>query len=263
MANRPVALVTGASSGIGAAFARQLAVRQHDVIVVARDHERLDRLAEETTALGAAVERMAVDLTDPQQLAAVEKRLSDPAAGPVDILVNNAGHGSTGCFHELSLDDEVHQIELNVVALVRLTHAALAAMVPRRGGGILNVSSVEGFLPAPRNATYCASKAYVTSFTEAVHEEVAPDGVRVTCVCPGLTRTEFQDRAGVDVSGFPGFLWMDANAVAKAALACLDRNQALCVPGPHNRAAVEFLQVAPRAVVRRMAGRFVRPSGVP
>jgi short-subunit dehydrogenase len=259
MANRPVALVTGASSGIGAAFARQLAARRHDVVLVARDRGRLESLVKETTAQGVEAEYLAVDLSVPDQLSAVEARLSD-AVRPIEVLINNAGHGSTGSFHELSLDDEVRQIQLNVVALVRLTHAALSTMVPRRQGGILNVSSVEGFLPAPHNATYCATKAYVTSFTEAVHEEVASDGVRVTCVCPGLTRTEFQDRASVNVSGIPNFLWMDAEAVAKAGLACLERNQALCVPGPHNRAAVEFLQVAPRAVVRRMAGRFIRPS---
>lgn len=259
MAHRPVALVTGASSGIGAAFARQLAARQHDLVLVARDRGRLESLVKETTAQGVDAEYMAADLRVTEQLTSVEARLSDPLR-PIEILINNAGHGSTGRFHELSLDDEVRQIQLNVVALVRLTHAALSPMAARRQGGILNVSSVEGFLPAPHNATYCATKAYVTSFTEAVHEEVASDGVRVTCVCPGLTRTEFQERASVNVNGIPGFLWMDADAVAKAGLACLERNQALCVPGPHNRAAVEFLQLAPRAIVRRMAGRFIRPS---
>ena len=259
MANRPVALVTGASSGIGAAFARQLAARQHDLVVVDRDREGLESLVKETAAHDVEAECMVVDLGVSDQLAVVERRLSDPVRR-VDILINNAGFSSSGPFHELSLDEQMRQIQVNVVAVVRLTHAALSTMVPRRGGGILNVSSVEGFLPAPGNATYSATKAYVTSFTEAVHEEVASVGVRVTCVCPGLTRTEFLERAGVDFSGLPGFLWMDPDPVAKAGLNCLDRNQALCVPGPHNRVAVEFLQLAPRAIVRRMAGRFIRPA---
>jgi hypothetical protein len=259
MQKRPVALVTGASTGIGAAFARELTARRHDLVVVARDRRRLDQLAEETTAHGVDVECMVADLSDSEQLRTVEKRVSDPAR-PMEIVINNAGHGSTGRFHQLSLDEELRQIQLNVVALVRLTHAALSTMVPRRGGGIINVSSLEGFMPAPNNATYCATKAYVTSFTEAVHEEVASKGVRVTCVCPGLTRTEFQERAAVNVSGMPGFLWMDADAVAKAGLNSLARNQAVCVPGLHNRATAEFLQLVPRAIVRRLAGRFIRPG---
>ena len=259
MSNRPTALVTGASSGIEAGFARELAARQHYLVIVARDRKRLNQLAKETTALGVKVEITAADLTMSEQLATVEKRVSDPAR-PLEVLINNAGHGSTGRFDELPLDEEVRQIQLNVVALVRLTHAALSTMVPRHRGGILNVSSLEAFLPAPHNATYCATKAYVTSFTEAVHEEVASQGVRVTCLCPGLTRTEFQERAQVNVTGLPGFLWMDSDEVARAGLTSLDRNEAVCVPGLHNRAAAGFLRVAPRTIVRRAAGLFIRPS---
>ena len=143
------------------------------------------------------------DLTDPEQLQTVEDRCHDDDA-PIDVLVNNAGFGTFGPFHTLDLDTEVREIQLNVVALVRLTHAAATEMVPRGKGGILNVSSLAGFQPGPSNATYGATKAFVTSFTEAVHEELKGTGVSVTVLCPGFTRTGFQAAANVPASEFPG-----------------------------------------------------------
>src|SRR5439155_3448150 len=220
MADRPIALVTGASSGIGAAFARQLAERGHDLVVVARDVTRLEKLAADLP--GVDVEVMAADLQQPQQLAAVEARLA-ATDRPVDKLINNAGYGTAGNFHELEADREIGQIELNVNALVRLSHAAARAMVPRHRGGILNVGSVGSFQPGPFNATYSATKAFVLSFSEAIHEELRPHGVHVTCLCPGFTRTEFQERAGITDIASPGFLWQDADTVARIGLRALDR----------------------------------------
>jgi short-subunit dehydrogenase len=250
MANDRTALVTGASSGIGEAFASQLAARGHRLVVVARDLGRLERVAHELErAHHVDIEVLAADLRVPEELARVEARV---AAGerPVDVLINNAGHGSRGPFHELELSAESGQIGLNVTAVVRLTHAALAAMVPRRAGAILNVSSAAGFQPAPFNAVYAATKAFVTSFTQAIHEEVAAQGIKVSCLCPGFTRTGFQQAASVNADWLPSFAWSTAEGVASAGLAALDRNQAMSVPGWPNKLAARLLPLLPRGLVR-------------
>jgi short-subunit dehydrogenase len=255
---RPIALVTGASSGIGEAFARLLAERGHDVVLVARDQGRLEALAKELeSAHGTQAEVLPADLTDPAQLERVEARCRDQAA-PVEILVNNAGFGTFGAFHTLDLDAEVREIQLNVVSLVRLTHAAAVAMTARGGGGILNVSSLAGFQPGPQNATYAATKAFVTSFTEALHEEMQGTGVSVTVLCPGFTRTGFQDAANVPASAVPGFMWQEADEVARAGLDALARNHATVLPGLLNKTLGTFTQMAPNALTRRLAGRVIK-----
>jgi short-subunit dehydrogenase len=261
MATRPVALVTGASSGIGNAFATELAARGYDLVVVARDGERLKQLATALSqAHGTDVEVLRADLLVADDVASVERRLSATGAPdsehdgrPVDLLVNNAGFGTGGNFHELPLDAEIDQIELNVVAVVRLTHAALGAMVARRAGSVINVASIGAFQPSPKVATYSATKAFVLSFTEAVHEELAGTGVKVMALCPGFTRTEFQDRAGLHGSAMPNFVWQSAEQVVAAALRDLEHGRALCVPGPLNKATASFTRVLPRVAVRKMA----------
>jgi short-subunit dehydrogenase len=203
MAERSVALVTGASGGIGRAFALALAERGHDVVLVARDTARLEGVAKEIReGAGAGAEILTADLTDPVGLATVEARVSD-AARPVDLLVNNAGFGTYGTFSELPVERETQEIQLNVVALVRLTHAALGGLVERGRGGVINVASIGGLQPTPGYATYGATKAFVISFTEAIHEELKGTGVRAMALSPGFTRTEFQDNAGVDPSEVP------------------------------------------------------------
>src|SRR4051812_46698592 len=210
---RPVALVTGASSGIGQSFATLLARDGHDLVLVARDAGRLDALAKELDQQhGAASEILAADLTDREQLGRVEARLRGAPA--IDVLVNNAGFGTFGKFHELDIDGEDREVQLNVTALMRLTHAALQPMVQRGKGRVLNVSSVAGVQPVPGDATYAATKAFVLNFTEAVHEELQGTGVHITVVCPGFTRTEFQERASYDAGRVPGFMWQDADEVA-------------------------------------------------
>ncbi len=185
---RRSALVTGASAGIGAAFAEALAREQYDLVLVARRADRLEELAKRLRdARGVAIEVLAADLTDGAGLARVVARVEE---GPPDLLVNNAGHGSFGNFAELDIDREVGEIQLNVVALVRLTRAALPGMIRRGHGAIINVSSMAGFQPMPFNATYGATKAFVNSFTEALHEELRGTGVRVQALCPGFTRTD-------------------------------------------------------------------------
>jgi short-subunit dehydrogenase len=255
---RPIALVTGASSGIGEAFARLLAERGRDVVLVARDEGRLEALAKELeTAHGAGSEVLAADLTDPVQLERVEARCRDDAA-PVDILVNNAGFGTFGAFHTLDLDAEVREINLNVVALVRLTHAAAVAMAARGHGGILNVSSLAGYQPGPMNATYGATKAFVTSFTEAVHEEMKGTGVSVTVLCPGFTRTGFQKTANAPAESVPGFMWQEADEVARAGLDALAKNHASVMPGVVNKTLGTFSQMAPNMLTRNIAGKIIK-----
>ncbi len=254
---RPVALVTGASAGIGEEIARQLATRAHDLVLVARDRARLEALGKELESVhGASCEILVADLTVEADLARVEAR-----AANVDVLVNNAGFGTFGSFHELDVDVETREIRLNVVALVRLTHAAAAAMAARGRGGILNVSSLAGFQPGPSNATYSATKAFVTSFTEAVHEELRGTGVSVTVLCPGFTHTEFQARANVPANAIPGFMWQQAPEVARAALDGLAHNRAVVIPGAVNRVLGTFSSITPHSITRRVGAMVLRRAG--
>jgi short-subunit dehydrogenase len=253
---RATALVTGASAGIGTEFARQLAP-DRDLVLVARDAARLEALAKELReACGAEVEVLAADLVDPDRLAAVEARLADRDR-PIDLLVNNAGFGTVGPFHELPVDGEDRMVRLNVLALVRLAHACAAPMVERGSGGILNIASLGGLAPVPRMATYGATKAFVVSFSQALHEELLGTGVRVSCLCPGFTRTEFQERAGV-TGGGPAMLWADAPAVARAGLCGLAKNRALVVHGAINSTAATLTKLSPSALARKVSGQIMR-----
>ena len=258
-ARRRHALVTGASTGIGACFAESLAAEHYDLIIVARSRDRLEKLASRLRdSHGVAVEPMAADLTDTAQLRAVEAVVADAKA--LDLLVNNAGFGNFGRFDSLDADREELQIRLNVVALVRLTRAALPRMIARGRGAVINVSSLAAFQPAPYNATYGATKAYVNSFTEALHEELRGTGVRLQVLCPGFTRTEFQRRAGVDTSGVPAFAWMTPEAVVQASLEGLRRGEIICVPGLGYRALATLTSAVPRSLARRVAGMLTRSS---
>ena len=253
------ALVTGASSGIGAAFARALAGRGDDVVLVARSEARLKELATELESEhGVSAEVLDADLESDEGVARVEARLRD-AARPIDLLVNNAGFGTAGAFHELPVEGEVAEIRLNVVALVRLAHAALGPMVERGHGGVINVSSVGAYQPTPNSATYAATKAFVSSFTNAIHEELNGTGVKAMVLAPGFTRTEFHVRAEIEnTDSMPGFLWQTADEVAKAALKSYDRGRAVCVPGAMNTVAAAFSGSMPAGVTRKIAGMVTK-----
>lgn len=252
------ALVTGASSGIGEGFARELAARGASLVLVARRTDLLEGLAAELRDRGGVgVEVLTADLTKPDQLRVVEERLADPAR-PVELLVNNAGFGTRGRFADLPLDREEAQIRLNVLALVRLTHAVLPQMVERRHGGVLNVSSMAGHVAAPFNATYCATKSYVTTFSESLHGEVASRGVHVTALCPGFVRTDFQATANTATGGIPGFAWMEVEPVVRAALAAVSAGRAVCVPGGQYKAVAPFTRVLPRGLLRTLVARVWR-----
>jgi len=256
-----VALVTGASAGIGRAFAAGLAARGHDLVLAARDEARLEELARELTAAhGVAADVLAADLLTDEGVTAVAERLAD-ADRPIDLLVNNAGFGTYGRFVELDVTREVDEVELNVVALLRLTHAALGAMELRRAGAILNVASLAAYQPNPVSATYGATKAFVHSFTHAVREEARGTGVTVMLVCPGYTHTEFHDRAGLGPTDVPEFIWQSADTVVAAALRDLDRGRSVSIPGVLNQAAAALSSAAPASITRRVAGLVIKRSG--
>jgi uncharacterized protein len=251
----PVAVVTGASSGIGAAFARVLAARGHNLVLVARNEARLSELARALAVEhSTTAEALSADLETDAGVERVAERLRD-AARPVELLVNNAGFGTTGRFHELPVEQERAEIRLNIVSLVELTHAALGPMVERGHGGVINVSSVGAYQPTPLSATYAATKAFVSSFTNAVHEELRGTGVKVMVLAPGFTHTEFHLRAGVgNKEQMPGFLWQSADEVASTAMKAYDRGRAVCVPGAMNAVAAAFSGSMPAGVSRRVAG---------
>ncbi|MGI8810280.1 MAG: SDR family NAD(P)-dependent oxidoreductase [Acidimicrobiales bacterium] len=258
MARWPVALVTGASSGIGRAIAVQLAADGSDLIVVARRRDRLEALAGELRhAHGVQVDVLVADVTVPEELATVEERLRH-GAPPVDLLVNNAGAGGQGAFADIPLDWQESQIRLNVLAPVRLTHAALEGMLARSQGGILNVSSIAGLQPMPHVATYAATKAYLSSFSHALHEEVRHRGVTVTNLLPGFTRTEFHEAAGMNRSIVPGLAWMKADTVARSGLRAVARGRAQCVPGLLYRVLTGISNVTPWSLSRRILGAVLR-----
>jgi uncharacterized protein len=250
------ALVTGASTGIGAAIATDLARRGTDLVLVARSADKLEQLAERLASEhGVVTEVLPADLVDPEQRAAVEDRLR-ATSDPVDLLVNNAGFGQTGPFLDSSPDQAAGAIELNTIALTRLTHAVLPRLVEAGHGGVLNVSSVGSFQPVPQMAVYAATKAYVSSFTEALHEELRGSGVHITALCPGFTRSDFVEAAGAEdaASRIPGFLWQDAEPVAEAGVEAVRRGRAKVVTGSLNQLAASLSSVTPARVKRRFVG---------
>jgi short-subunit dehydrogenase len=242
------ALVTGSTSGIGLEFARQLAARGHDLVLVARNAERLREVAVELEAsYGVQTEVLVADLADRTALAAVEQRLADPTR-PVEILVNNAGFGLKGRFLDNEVDREQEMLDVLVTAVLRLSHAALGAMVARGSGAVVNVSSVAGYLP---RGTYGAAKAWVSSFSRWAHQEYGPHGVQVMALAPGFVRTEFHQRMDVDRGSAPGFLWMDAAELVREALADLGAGKGLSVPSRRYKAIVAISRLVPTRMLQR------------
>jgi uncharacterized protein len=244
-----VALVTGASAGLGVEFARQLSKRGYSLVLAARRKERLNELAKE---LGNA-RAVAIDLSTKD---AAVKLMADLAANGeiVDLLVNNAGFGLIGSFAELDAKRERQMIDLNVGTLADLCRSVVPAMIERGCGGIVNVASTAAFQPGPNMAVYFATKAFVLSLTEALHEELKAHGINVTCLCPGPTRTEFGDVAGFGGNGLFDKVAMNAAEVVEAGLKGLDSNHAVVVPGWMNKVTAASTRFAPRPIVRKIAG---------
>lgn len=253
----PTALVTGASSGIGAAFVRHLATRRYHLVLVARNRPRLEDSRAALRAAGApGVEIVGADLTDRQQRSGVCARLADDDI-PIDLLVNNAGMSLGKSFLVATQDELVDQLELNVTAVMTLTHAVLPGMIARHRGGIINIASIAGMLPG-RGSTYSASKAWVTAFTEGIAMSLHGTGVRTVAVCPGYVRTEFHERAEIDMAGTPKFLYTDVNTVVTQAMSALATGRTVVVPGGLYKTVAAAAKIAPRSLVRRVAYRFDR-----
>lgn len=250
---RPIALITGASAGLGATFARHLAAEGYDLILVARRAAALEKLAAE---LPVRSEILVADLTTDEGTSRVCDRL---AAGDVDLLVNNAGFGTRGFFFEADPAPQEAMHRLHVLAVERLTRAALPSMVARKAGGILNVASVAAFLSGAGNISYCATKAWMVVFTEGLYLELKNLGspVQVQALCPGYTYTEFHDVLGVDRSSLMGkSWWMDADTVIAESLRGLKTGKLLVIPGARYKAVAALGRFLPRWVLIKAAGRF-------
>lgn len=247
------ALVTGATAGIGHEFARQLAERGQDVVLVARDRARLEDVSDELSrAYGVQTEILVADLADRAQLDSVAARIADPDR-PVELLVNNAGFGLKTAFLRSDVTDEVRMLDVLCTAVLVLSHAAGRAMSARGSGGIINVSSVAGFAAM---GSYSAAKAWVTTFSESLAADLTGTGVTVTALCPGFTHTEFHERANMRMTGVPDVLWLDAPHLVASALDDAGKGKVISVPGVPYKAIVSALDVLPRGLVRVVANRI-------
>jgi short-subunit dehydrogenase len=249
------ALITGGSAGLGLEFARQLAADKHDLVLVARNEDRLNEVAEELrSATGVAVEVLPADLSVPDDVARVAQRLAvvggrpeDGDLQPVGLLVNNAGFATGASFAKGRITTERRGIDVMVTAVVELTHAAVGQMLERNHGAICNVGSIAALTAG---GTYAAAKAYVRTFTESLAVELKGTGVTATLVSPGFTHTEFHARAGIPESSIPDWGWLDAEDVVRVALADVRRGVVLSTPSVRYKVAAALLRAAPRWAVR-------------
>lgn len=246
---KPVALITGASSGIGETFARKLAARGFELILVARREDRLRALRAE---LPVNTRIIAADLTKEDGLAAAETAIRE--SPDLELLVNNAGFGTLGRFWETDLHGQEQMHRLHVMAMMRLTHAALKAMVPRDRGGVINVSSVAAFGQTEGNVSYCATKTWANAFTQGLDIELngIRSQVKVQALCPGFTMSEFHDVIGVNRANIPGFLWMQADAVVDASLRGLDRGDVIVIPGAIYRIGSALMRHTSHSMKKRI-----------
>jgi uncharacterized protein len=244
----PVALITGASSGIGEVFARKLSGRGYRVLLVARRKERLEKLAAELPG----AEALPADLTRDSDLHRIENFIATEPR--LEFLVNNAGFGIPGCYFRADVEAQDRMHKLHILAIGRLTHAALRGMVERSKGSIINVSSMAGFIQAPFSVSYNATKAWINSFTEGLYLELKSihSPVRVQALCPGFTYTEFQETAGVDQSAIPKSLWMPAEFVVDASLRGLERDRLYVVPGWRYRLGLAAIRILPRSFIHSL-----------
>lgn len=252
------ALITGATAGIGAAFARRLARDGHHLVLVARDSGRLEhRAARLRERHGVHVTTLPADLATDEGITAVEERLAD-RRNPVGLLVNNAGFALAGPYPEVPVDEELRMLRVHCEAVLRLTTAAIGPMRERGLGGVVNVASVAAFFP---RGTYGASKAWIVQFTQGAARDLGDSGVRLQALCPGLVRTEFHRRAGMGTDSVPGWMWLDADRVVDASLRDLARRRTLSVPDPRYKALLAATKLVPRGLLGGLTSRAGRSYG--
>lgn len=253
----PTAVITGATAGLGLGYAQTFASRGFDLVLVARDEARLARVAQELTSrFGIGVEVLPADLAERADVERVAERLAG-SARPVHALVNNAGFGLRRSFVETDVDDEQRMLDVMVTAVMRLTHAALPGMIERDAGMIINVSSMAGWFPG---GTYSAAKSWVTTFSESLSVGLTGTRVRVVAVCPGFIRTEFHERAGMDMSRTPDWMWLDVATVVDRSFRDLALGRPVSVAGHHYPVFARLLLHGPRTLSRRFAGARTRLS---
>ncbi|MEU3730157.1 SDR family oxidoreductase [Streptomyces sp. NPDC033538] len=252
------ALITGSTAGIGAAFARRLAADGHDLVLVARDTERLrDQATELHDRHGIEAKVLTADLSTDAGIEAVAARLGERQS-PVDLLINNAGFGNKGRFLDVSMADELTMLKVHCEAVLRLTSAAAETMRERKRGGVVNVASVAAFVP---RGTYGASKAWVVQFTQGVAKDLAGSGVRMMALAPGFVRTEFHERAGMGTDNIPNWMWLDADKLVAAALVDLSRGKSLSIPDPRYKALMGAAKLVPRGMLGGITSRTGRKYG--
>jgi uncharacterized protein len=264
MPERRLAAITGASAGLGASFARKLAARGYDLLLIARREDRLKALARELSdAHHVTVDTMSADLSLDSDIDRTADRLH--SAANLGLLVNNAGFGSHGFFWETDVAGQDTMHRLHVLATLRLTHAALANLTARGEGGVINVASVAGFGQAPGNVSYCATKTWMISFTRGLAIELAAknSNVKVQALCPGFALTEFHDVLGMDRSAVPSSLWMPADFVIEDSLRGFDRGETIVIPGWRYKFIVAGMKIIPASLAGRIARSMRKPKARP
>ena len=259
----PAALITGASSGIGATFAHRLAAQGYDLILVARREERLIQLAAELQQqFNVRVETIVADLSSAADIERLERRIAQLPA--IALLVNNAGFGVPGKFAETRLNKTMSMVDVHIVASTRLSYAALPAMIVRGTGGIINVASIGGFIPRPQDAVYCATKAYLIAFSEALQGELAGTGVQVQALCPGFVPTEFLDSTEYKQlaiqTKIPKWLWTPVEQTVDESLRTLKHAKVICIPGFRNRVIVALARSGLVSILLRILENSLRRS---
>ncbi len=246
--------ITGASSGIGESFARQYAARGYTLLLHGRRREKLEPLCEELkTRHGVRAEYVLAELSHPDGVHALEEKLR--SIPDLDVLVNNAGYGLSTSFAQGSIEAQEEMVHTHVNATIRLTHAVLPGMRQRNSGTIINVSSIAGFLVGPKSATYCATKGYITSFTESLYLELASSGIRLQSLCPGYTRSDFHARMGMDTSGEFFRHFMSADDVVKTSLKAVEKGTVVCIPGVRYKLIALAARLIPRKIYYWLARR--------
>lgn len=262
MNEKPTALITGATSGIGAEYARRLAADGYDLIVTGRREEKIKALADELSQTYASdVKVLLVELSDSNQVDELIENIKDQE---INLLVNNAGFGSTRFFHQEPFDIYEKMIATHILAHIKIIYAILPKMIERGSGIIINVSSSGAFLPSPKTVTYSGTKAFLVAFTESLHMELEGTGVQVQVVCPGLTRTDMHVRLGIPEAAtgdWGPFQWRSVQEVVACSLRCLKKKKVLCLPGRLNRMQVLLRRLVPEALYYKTTRRFFQKYG--